>query len=245
MLPSLYISHGSPMLALTEGPARDFLIELGKHYQPSAIVVISAHWATRGLAVSTSAEPETIHDFYGFPDILYQQQYPAKGAPELAAKLSQQLGAVVVDRGLDHGAWVPLSLMYPKADIPVLSLSLPVTWSNDALYELGQKLAALRQDNVLIIGSGTLTHNLRALQPEGSPAPAWVNRFADWVKEKLLAKDKAALLHWQQGPEALANHPSPEHFVPLLVAMGAGGDASQLHHSISHGILAMDCYAFS
>ncbi|WP_417360676.1 dioxygenase [Gallaecimonas pentaromativorans] len=245
MLPSLFISHGSPMLALTPGPARDFLIELGKRYQPDAILVVSAHWATRGLAVSHSQKPETIHDFYGFPPILYQQQYPAQGAPALAEELAQTLGATSVERGMDHGAWVPLSLLYPNADIPVLSLSLPLNWSNSELYALGQKLKNLKERNVLVIGSGSLTHNLRALQQDGSAAPAWVTAFSDWVGERLAQGDNDALLNWQQGPQALANHPTPEHFLPLLVAMGAGGKAELLHHSISHGILAMDCYAFS
>lgn len=244
MLPSLFISHGSPMLALTPGPARDFLIALGQQYQPDAIVLVSAHWTTRGLALSQSAQPETIHDFYGFPQQLYQQQYPAPGAPQLAAELATKLGATLVDRGMDHGAWVPLSLLYPNADIPVLSLSLPLNWNNSELYALGQKLRYLKEKNVLVIGSGSLTHNLRALQPDGSATPGWVTAFRDWVAQKIAADDKGALLDWQQGPQALANHPTPEHFLPLLVAMGAGGKGQLLHHSVSHGILAMDCYAF-
>ncbi|WKE64108.1 class III extradiol ring-cleavage dioxygenase [Gallaecimonas kandeliae] len=244
MQPSLFISHGSPMLALTPGPAHDFLKELGERYQPKAIVVVSAHWATRELAVSSSQGPETIHDFYGFPPALYQCRYPAPGAPELAARLADELGATLVERGLDHGAWVPLSLMYPGADIPVLSLSLPVTWPNQALVALGEKLAALRAEEVMILASGNLTHNLRALQPDGSPAPAWVLAFQRWIEAKLEAGDSEALLAWQKAPGALENHPTAEHFLPLLVAQGAGGKARLLHQSVSNGVLAMDCYAF-
>ncbi|MCH4565197.1 dioxygenase [Halomonas sp. EGI 63088] len=245
MLPSLYISHGSPMLALTPTPAHDFLRELGRRYRPAAIVVVSAHWATRGLAVSTSARPETIHDFGGFPRELYECQYPAPGEPELARRLAEELGATPVERGLDHGAWVPLSLMVPEADIPVVSLSLPTTWSNAALVALGEKLARLREEKVLVIGSGSLTHNLGAMTPEHGTVPAWVSDFIDWVHGRLLADDRLALLAWEQTPHGRANHPTPEHFQPLLVAMGAGGQAQRLHHSVEHGVLAMDVYAFA
>ncbi|MDI5984653.1 class III extradiol ring-cleavage dioxygenase [Halomonas sp. M4R5S39] len=245
MLPSLFISHGSPMLALTPGPANDFLREQGKHYRPSAIVVVSAHWESRQLLVSTSAHPETIHDFGGFPRELYECQYPAPGEPELARRLARELNAVPVARGLDHGAWVPLSLMFPEANIPVVSLSLPTTWSNAELVELGEKLAALREENVLVIGSGSLTHNLSEMQVQGTPMPPWVGEFIDWVHEKLTTADRDALLAWEQAPHARENHPTPEHFQPLLVALGAGGPAQRLHHSIEHGVLAMDVYAFA
>lgn len=245
MLPSLFISHGSPMLALTPGPAHDFLREQGKRYRPSAIVVVSAHWESRQLQVSTSAHPETIHDFGGFPRELYECQYPAPGEPELARRLTRELNAVPVARGLDHGAWVPLSLMFPEANIPVVSLSLPTTWSNAELVELGEKLAALREENVLVIGSGSLTHNLSEMQVQGTPMPPWVGEFVDWVHEKLTTADRDALLAWEQAPHARENHPTPEHFQPLLVALGAGGPAQRLHHSIEHGVLAMDVYAFA
>jgi 4,5-DOPA dioxygenase extradiol len=245
MLPSLFISHGSPMLALTPGPANDFLREQGKHYRPSTIVVVSAHWESRQLLVSTSAHPETIHDFGGFPRELYECQYPAPGEPELAKRLARELNAVPTERGLDHGAWVPLSLMFPEANIPVVSLSLPTTWSNAELVELGEKLAALREENVLVIGSGSLTHNLSEMQVQGTPMPPWVGEFIDWVHEKLTTADRNALLAWEQAPHARENHPTPEHFQPLLVAMGAGGRAQRLHHSVEHGVLAMDVYAFA
>ncbi|WP_406667267.1 DODA-type extradiol aromatic ring-opening family dioxygenase [Gallaecimonas sp. GXIMD1310] len=245
MQPSLFISHGSPMLALTPGPARTFLQQLGQQLHPTAIVVISAHWTTNTLQVSVSAEPETLHDFYGFPAALYAQRYPAPGAPELAAQISTLTGATSIERGFDHGVWVPLSLLRPAADRPVVSVSLPVSWSSEALLTLGEQLAPLREQGVLVIGSGNLTHNLGALAPEGSAAPAWVNAFNDWVAAALARNDKAALLDWSQAPYARANHPTAEHLQPLLVAMGAGGVPKRLHHSISHGVLAMDCYAFS
>lgn len=245
MFPSLFISHGSPMLALTPTPAHDFLRELGQSFSPKAIVVISAHWASERLLVSTSVRPETIHDFGGFPRELYECQYPAPGDPELALRLARKLNAVPVERGLDHGAWVPLSLMFPAADVPVVSLSLPTTWSSQALMELGEKLSMLREEDVLIVGSGSLTHNLAEMQAEGTPMPAWVGEFTDWIHEKLTRGERDALLAWETAPQARRNHPTPEHFQPLLVALGAGGEASRLHHSVEHGVLAMDVYAFA
>lgn len=145
----------------------------------------------------------------------------------------------------DHGAWVPLSLMLPDANVPVVSLSLPVHWGNAELASLGERLAILREEGILIIGSGSLTHNLYELMPQESPMPSWVGEFARWVHERLVANDRAALLDWENAPYARKNHPTPEHFLPLLVAMGAGGSASQLHHSVEHGVLAMDVYQFA
>ncbi|MGJ7462423.1 DODA-type extradiol aromatic ring-opening family dioxygenase [Halomonas sp. MA07-2] len=242
---SLFISHGSPMLALTETSAHDFLRELGQTLKPRAVIVVSAHWESRQLLVSTSKRPETIHDFGGFPRALFEVQYPAPGEPELALRLARELNAVPVERGLDHGAWVPLSLMFPEADVPVVSLSLPVAWSNAELVALGEKLATLREENILVVGSGSLTHNLMELQALAAPMPAWVGEFADWAHARLEADDRDALLDWESAaPKARENHPTPEHFQPLLVAMGAGGKAERLHHSVEHGVLAMDVYAF-
>ncbi len=245
MLPSLFISHGSPMLALNKTPAHAFLRELGRQLAPKAVVVVSAHWESLALKVSISAKPETIHDFGGFPQALFECQYPAQGEPELAERLAVLLGAERVERGLDHGAWVPLSLMFPDANVPVVSLSLPVRWSNAELATLGERLSALREEGILVIGSGSLTHNLYEIMPQESPVPAWVDEFATWVSDRLIANDREALLSWERAPYAQENHPTPEHFQPLLVAMGAGGDAKQLHHSVEHGVLAMDVYAFS
>jgi len=245
MLPSLFISHGSPMLALNKTPAHDFLRALGQQLSPTAVVVVSAHWESLSLKVSTSRTPETIHDFGGFPQELFECQYPAAGEPQLAERLALLLGAEQVERGFDHGAWVPLSLMFPNADVPIVSLSLPVRWNNEQLVALGEQMAALREEDVLIVGSGSLTHNLYEIMPEKSPMPAWVDTFASWVNKQLVSNDRAALLSWEQAPKARENHPTPEHFLPLLVAMGAGGKATQLHHSVEHGVLAMDVYQFA
>jgi 4,5-DOPA dioxygenase extradiol len=258
-LPTIFVSHGSPMLALQDTPARRFLQGLGLSLpRPRAIVVVSAHWETAGTpAVSLATQPETIYDFGGFPRALYQIRYQAPGAPEVAeqaAALFEAAGLPVVrhpTRGLDHGAWVPLSLMYPDADLPVMQISL-MHGAGPAEHErLGQALAQLRHDGVLVIGSGSLTHNLYEFrgQPVDAPAPAWVIEFESWMRERLAASDHAALLNYRElAPSAVKNHPSEEHLLPLFVAMGAAGGAAQatlLHSSFEHGVLAMDAYAFN
>lgn len=258
-LPTIFVSHGSPMLALQDSPARRFLQGLGQSLpRPKAIVVVSAHWETAGApAVSLAAQPETIHDFGGFPQALFNIRYPANGAPEVAeraASLFEAAGIPVgrsAQRGLDHGAWVPLSLMYPDADVPVLQVSL-VRGASPAVHEkLGQALAQLRHEGVLVIGSGSLTHNLYEFrgQPVDAPAPQWVREFESWMRERLEANDSAALLDYRkQAPSAKENHPTEEHLLPLFAAMGAAGagaKAQLLHSSFEHGVLAMDAYAFN
>lgn len=257
-LPSIFISHGSPMLALQDSPARRFLQGLGSSLaRPSAIVVVSAHWEnTGGPAVSLALRPDTIHDFGGFPRALYEIVYPASGAPQVAERAARLLDdaglAVARDkaRGLDHGAWVPLSLMYPDADVPVLQVSL-VRGAGPAAHEqLGRALSALRHEGVLVIGSGALTHNLHEFrgQPLAAPVPLWVSEFAAWMREKIEADERAALRDYRlRAPMAPRNHPTEEHLLPLFVAMGAAGEgaaARLLHTSVEHGILAMDAYAF-
>jgi 4,5-DOPA dioxygenase extradiol len=257
-LPTLFLSHGSPMLALQDSPARRFLQGLGKSLErPSAIVVVSAHWETKGgPAVSLAQQPETIHDFGGFPRALFEMQYPAPGAPEAALRAAALLEAHgipagrSVQRGLDHGAWVPLKLMYPDADIPVTQLSV-IHGANPAEHErLGRALAELRNEGVLVVGSGSLTHNLYEFRGQdiNAPVPHWVSDFETWVKERLESSDRASLLGYRrEAPFAAQNHPTEEHLLPLFVAMGAAGPdarATQLHTSFEHGVLAMDAYAF-
>jgi 4,5-DOPA dioxygenase extradiol len=247
------------MLALHDSAARRFLQGLGQSLpRPDAIVVVSAHWETAGApAVSLAAKPETIHDFGGFPQALFNIRYPANGAPEVAehaAALFEAAGIAVgrsAQRGLDHGAWVPLSLMYPDADVPVLQVSLVRGASPAAHEKLGQALAQLRHEGVLVIGSGSLTHNLYEFrgQPVDAPAPHWVSEFERWMRERLEAGDSAALLDYRnRAPSAKENHSTEEHLLPLFVAMGAAGvgaKAQLLHSSFEHGVLAMDAYAFN
>lgn len=262
-LPSLFVSHGSPMTALEPSPARNFLAGLASLLpRPRAILVVSAHHDAayqRGRAtVTASPAPSTIHDFGGFPDELFAMRYPAPGDPELAARIVDLLAghgltvAADPERGLDHGAWVPLSLIYPDADIPVVQLSIASNASPEWHYALGQALAPLRGEDVLIIGSGSITHNLRALfsarMPIDAPAPAWITDFTDWVAERMAAGAVNDVLHSvERAPHGAANHPTPDHILPLFAAMGAGGapfQAERLHASSTYGLLAMDAYAF-
>lgn len=257
-LPTIFLSHGSPMLALQDSPARRFLQGLGKSLaRPTAIVVVSAHWETRGApVVSLAPQPRTIHDFGGFPRALFEMRYPAPGAPAAAgraAALLESAGFEVgrsLERGLDHGAWVPLSLMYPDADLPVTQLSIVQGASPAEQERMGLALAALRHEGVLVVGSGSLTHNLYEIRGQGTdvPVPQWVSQFEAWMKARLDAGDRAALLDYRsQAPFAERNHPTDEHLLPLFVAMGAAGPsarATRLHASVEHGVLAMDAYAF-
>jgi 4,5-DOPA dioxygenase extradiol len=257
-LPTLFISHGSPMMALQDSPAHRFLQQLGKQLPPpKAIVVVSAHWETTGgPAVSLAPHPETIHDFGGFPRALFEIEYPAPGAVDAAirtAELLESSGVAVArsaQRGLDHGAWVPLSLMYPDADVPVTQLSV-VRGASPAEHErMGLALQKLREEGVLILASGSMTHNLYEFRGQGidAAAPQWVTGFQDWMKERLAHSDRNALLDYRrQAPFAAQNHPTDEHLLPLFVALGAAGPdahAEVLHSSVEHGVLAMDAYAF-
>lgn len=252
-LPSLFISHGAPTLALEGGPPAQFLQSLGQELpRPTAIVVASAHWETRQAQLTSAARPETIHDFHGFPRVLHETRYPAPGAPSLAARLVDLLGVAGIEarvntaRGIDHGAWVPLGLMYPAADIPVLQLSLQPQLGPAHHLALGRALLPLREEGVLVLGSGGASHNLRELLPVESPAPQWTRAFVDWLTDKVRRGDVAALLDYaQQAPEAQRNHPTPEHFLPLFVALGAGATHGRvLFGGYSYGALAMTAFAW-
>ncbi|HEV7311802.1 MAG TPA: class III extradiol ring-cleavage dioxygenase [Sphingopyxis sp.] len=262
-LPSLFLSHGSPMMALEPSPARTFLAGLGAQLpRPRAILVVSAHHdaAFEGgrATVTASLAPPTIHDFGGFPDELFAMRYPAPGDPVLANRVVELLAGHGLDvtadatRGLDHGAWVPLSLIYAEADIPVLQLSIASNASPEWHYALGQALAPLRDEGVLVIGSGSITHNLRAYfttrPPIDAPAPAWVSDFTDWIAERMAAGATGDILQSvERAPHGRDNHPTADHILPLFVAMGAGGtplNAERLHASTTYAVLAMDVYAF-
>jgi 4,5-DOPA dioxygenase extradiol len=256
-LPSLYISHGSPMTALDPGRVGVRLAELAATLpRPKAIIVATAHWLAHNPTVGGAAHPETIHDFYGFPRELFEIHYPAPGAPTVAAqakRLLEQAGlAPTLDaaHGLDHGAWVPLRLLYPHADIPVVPISIQPNLGPAHQYAVGQALAPLREEGVLIIGSGSITHNLhdfRAGYSEEREAP-YVRPFIEWIEQKLVAGDVPALLDYRrQAPFAERAHPTDEHFLPLYVALGAAGEhatAQRIDAGIDLGFLAMDIYRF-
>lgn len=253
----LFLSHGAPDLVLQALPARDFLAGLGQaRPRPRAVVVASAHYdAGPWPCVTVAAAPRTIHDFGGFDPRLYQLQYAAPGAPSLATALADALTAAgfaprLDDHwGFDHGTWVPLMLMYPEADIPVVALSVHANADPAYHLQLGRALAGFAADGVLVIGSGALTHNLAQAAPpaHNTAAPDWVHAFADWAGERLAAGDEAALLDYRrQAPGARENHPSEEHLLPLFVALGAAGPrwrAERLHSSVNYRILRMDMFA--
>ena len=251
----IFVSHGSPTLLFDDVPARDFLIELGQSLpRPKAILVVSAHWETNIPAVNAAAVNETIHDFGGFPQILFDQRYPAPGDAALAERIAQLIRAaglpasIDTARGLDHGAWVPLKLMYPANDIPVLQLSVQTHLGPAHHYKLGQALRPLADEGVLILGSGSFTHDLRSVAWRGpNEAPDWVTAFADWVAAALAEGRIEDLISYRcLAPFAARNHPTEEHFLPLFVALGAGGlQASSLHQSLTFSVLRMDAFAFA
>jgi 4,5-DOPA dioxygenase extradiol len=257
--PSLFVSHGAPTLALERRGAADFLRGYGETLgRPEAILVVSAHWETDTPTVGVSPAPGTIHDFRGFPQALYQIRYPAPGAPlvaEEAARLIEAASGLAVrrdpNRGLDHGAWVPLSLMYPAADIPVAQLSILGRGGPAAHLALGEAIRPLRDAGVLVLASGSATHNLYEFrgQDHDAPAPDWVSGFADWLARAIQEGRGADLVNYRKlAPFAERNHPTEEHLLPLHVALGAaspGAVGERVHSSHAHGVLAMDVHAFA
>lgn len=256
-LPTLFISHGSPMHAIEPGPVGGAWSALARALpRPKAILSVSAHWETNIPALTAGNRPETIHDFYGFPALLYQVQYRSPGAPDIALRAQALIGAagiaVATDdrRGHDHGVWAPLLHMYPEQDIPVAELS--VQPGRDPAHHLavGRALAPLADDGVLVIGSGHMTHNLRdwdRRHPDATAVP-YVREFRDWVHQRIETGDHEALAGYRRNaPHAVRAHPSEEHFLPLFVALGAAGEGAQarrLWDGVEGGALAMDLYAF-
>jgi len=255
-MPTLFVSHGAPTLVMDPVPTRDFLHGLGGILpRPKAIIAVSAHWDTADTRLSSGTQPHTMYDFYGFPDALYEMTYAAPGSPGLAKEAALLLEAAGLPaqldekRGLDHGAWVPLSLMYPEADIPVVQLSISSRRSTAHHLALGRALAPLREEGVLVMASGNATHNLREVFSHDmleAPTP-YAKAFADWLTARIEAGDEAALLDYlAQGPNGQKNHPTADHYVPLLAALGAGnGDAGRiLHDGYTYGVLSMAAYAW-
>lgn len=270
MLPTLFLSHGSPLHAINSGRAGDAWAELGRTLlRPSAVLIASAHWETELPMLSTARQPETIHDFGGFPAALYKIRYPAPGAPDVAARAVQLLQSAGFAptgngcRGLDHGAWVPLLRLYPQADIPVVQISIQPSLDAAHHLRLGMALAPLLREGVLVIGSGHMTHNLREwmagsrnrseIEVADVAAESYVTEFREWVADALARGDRANLESWRElAPYALRAHPTPEHFIPLFVALGAAGLGSarnpprveRIDAGVEAGVLAMDAYTF-
>lgn len=256
LMPSLFISHGAPTFALEPGELGPRLTDLGQTMpRPVAVLVLSPHWMTREVQVTSAPTHATIHDFGGFDPRLYDLRYPAPGAPDLAAQtidvLSRAGWRTGADerRGLDHGAWVPLLHLYPQADVPVMQVSMPAGLNPSTAYALGKALMPLRAQGVLIVGSGGLTHNLYEFRGFSQDGEAdYVRQFADWSRETVLAQDHARLMRTMElAPHARRAHPTTEHLLPLMFAAGAGGSTAPvtvLEGGITHGVLAMDSYAF-
>lgn len=257
MLPTIFVSHGAPNLVLQDIPARRFLAALGAELpRPRAIACVTAHWETRAPAVGGAAVPATIHDFGRFDDRLFAMRYPAPGDPALAAGVAAMFaaagmpGRVDPGHGLDHGVWVPLMLMYPAADIPVVPISVQPDAGPGHHLALGRALASLRAEDVLVLGSGSFTHDLGRFRGQGVGAatPGDVDAFADWFDAALVAGREADVLDYRRlAPFAAENHPTEEHLLPLYVAMGAAGpgaSAVRRHRSSTYGVLRMDAYAF-
>lgn len=255
LMPVLFVSHGAPTFALEPGLAGPLLRQTGARLaRPAAVLVVSPHWITREPAVTSASRPDTIHDFGGFPDVLYRLQYPAPGQPELAGQIAALLRdqgyRVSADpaRGLDHGAWVPLRYLYPEADVPVVQLSMPAWLDGDGAWALGKALQPLREQGVLIVASGSLTHNLYEFRMAAVEDAGYARDFVRWARRAVRDHDRAALTNYlTAAPQGRRAHPTPEHYLPLLIAAGAataGAEVEVLEGGLTYGTLSMESYLF-
>ncbi|MEE4561090.1 class III extradiol ring-cleavage dioxygenase [Paenibacillus polymyxa] len=255
MIPSLFLAHGSPMLAIEQTDYTAFLEQLGKSIHPKAIVIFTAHWETQMLTISSMDDIyDTIYDFGGFPPELYEVKYPAHGSVELANKLKklyEQNGIEVQTdhvRGLDHGSWTLLHRMYPEADIPVVQISVNPYLSPKAQFAIGEVLRELGEQDILVIGSGVTVHNLRIVKWGETKTERWAIDFDDWIIEKVQSGDIEALDHYEsEAPYARQAVPRAEHFVPLFITMGSGDPANKakvIHRSYEMGNLSYLCLQF-
>lgn len=249
-LPSLFISHGAPTLAIEQSATTSALARIGYNLpKPQAIIIMSAHWLSSKLEISSNPKPKTWHDFSGFERKLYDIQYPATGHSALAESLAQQLNARNIAcsvnplRACDHGVWAPLRHLYPQADVPIVQISLPRHYDSIACYQLGAQLAQLRHEQILIIGSGNITHNLQAMRWQAGSTDKMAKAFKLWLLQQLKT-DIPTALDWQQYPNYQNIHPSDEHLLPLFFALGAGQRVSVIHESMAHHSLGMDIYRF-
>lgn len=260
-VPALFVSHGAPLFALEPGSTGPALTRwaAGLTTPPRAVVVMSPHWMARGPAVMTGATPATWHDFGGFPEPLYRLNYPAPGAPDVAERVLALLAAAGLGgqgdarRPFDHGAWVPLMHLFPGADVPVVQVALPVGWGAREVFALGQALAPLRRDRVLVMGTGSMTHNLGEFFGGEREAAPYVVEFSRWVENAVARQDREALLDWRsRAPHAHRAHPTEDHFLPLFFTLGAAGwgsgapaNTDWISREVMYGMLAMDAFALS
>lgn len=254
-LPTVFVSHGAPTLALEDSPARHFLAGLGPTLgRPQGILCVSAHWETSVPTVGVAIAPDTIHDFFGFPEVLSRITYAAPGSPDLGRMVSRLLVEAGIPcerdgaRGLDHGIWAPLVLMYPQADIPVVPLSIQPGATAAEHLKIGRALAGLADEGILVLGSGGAVHNLRQYRPGGGEVADWAQRFDSWLDDVLTGGRADELVStWMDAPGGRLAHPRDEHLLPLPVALGAAGPGARgraLHRGFEHGSLGMAAYAF-
>ncbi len=252
-MPVMFVGHGSPMNAIEDNEFTREWQSLGQRLpRPTAILVISAHWYTQGTRVMDDPQPRLVYDMYGFPRALYEVQYPAPGAPDLAM-LTRGLiesAAVTVDNnwGIDHGAWSVLCRMYPDAAIPVTQLSVDRTAAAAVHYQIGQQIRPLREQGVLILGSGNVVHNLRQVDFGNPGGTAWAGQFDQTIADRIGARDFAAVIDYKQhGNAALLSVPTPDHYFPLLYILGASDDNDRLmvfNQRCQYGSLSMTGYRF-
>lgn len=253
--PVFFVSHGAPTFAIEPGLLGPRLKALGKQLSGvTAVLVVSPHWQARDVRVMTTAVPETVHDFGGFPSALYDLQYPAVGHPRYAAEAGRLLadaGFVVgMDdrRGLDHGAWVPMRYLLPGADVPVFQVSMPHALDTASAFRFGRALAPIRESGVMIVGSGSMTHNLYEFRQSGSDAADYASEFTQWIRQAVTSNDIERLVNYRQlAPHAQRAHPTEEHFLPLLVALGARTNRETtlvMDGGITNGVLSMESYAW-
>ncbi|MFG1486279.1 4,5-DOPA dioxygenase extradiol [Halobacteriovorax sp. RZ-2] len=253
-IPVIFLGHGSPMNAIASNEFTDQLRIIGKELpKPRAILMISAHWETQGTWITAMDKPKTIHDFYGFPKELYEIQYPAPGSPHLANEIVEMIGeSVKLDHenwGLDHGTWSLLKFMYPEANIPVVQLSLDMRKPPQYHFDLGKKLKVLRDQGVLIIGSGNIVHNLKTISwSEDAPVVDWAIEYDELIKEKLINREFNYLINdFQSMDIGKMSVPSVEHYLPLLYVIGASDESDILNfdfEGIQNASISMRSFSF-
>jgi len=261
MLPTLFVSHGAPLFALEPGSSGPALRQWGEALLGldtlRGIVIMSPHWMASAPTVMTNPQPQTWHDFGGFPAALYQLQYPAAGSPVIAQEVLSLLvqagmhAQADVKRPLDHGAWVPLMHLFPQADVPVVQVALPVGYGPEQVLAMGGALQTLREHGVLVVGSGSMTHNLAEFGGTGTAPLPYVQEFSRWVEAAVQRGDRAALFNYRTlAPHAVRAHPTDDHFLPLFFALGASGWGGHspvavhyLSREVMYGMLAMDTFS--
>ncbi|MDD5852099.1 MAG: 4,5-DOPA dioxygenase extradiol [Galactobacillus timonensis] len=253
--PVIFSGHGSPMIALEHNEITSGMEAVGRHVidtygKPKAILAVSAHWYTRGTFTQSAAHPSQIYDMYGFPEELYRVKYPVSGNRELTDQIVSLLGSQVsIDDswGIDHGTWTVLVHMFPKADIPVVQLSVDGTLTPEQCFETGKKLASLRDEGYLIFGSGNIVHNLRRVEWDNPDGTEMTHAFNDYIINAVTEKQNEKVIHYTEGPEASYAVPTPDHYLPLVYCLGAAGDDSvrEFNNVCNLGSMAMTGFLWS